>query len=115
MYNYPNLPILRRTVNMTQTQVADYIKMQQSDYNRIEKGKKKLDLKYAKKLATLYKVSLDIITSADSMESIDNFPAHNMSNADMQKELASIFKTLEEIMDCLRLIIQLITKAAVSS
>lgn len=52
---------LRKSHNMTQAQVADYIHVSRPTYTQYELGKKRPGLETLVEIANLYKVSLDYL------------------------------------------------------
>jgi len=54
---------LRDTEKLSQAQVAKILKMTPQGYGAIERGERGLKTKYFKKLATLFKVDVNVIIS----------------------------------------------------
>ncbi len=52
---------LRRENSLTQKQAADYLKISQSYYSKLESGKRKLSTNIIKELSILYNTSMDYI------------------------------------------------------
>lgn len=52
---------LRKEQNMTQQDVADYLKIDRSNYSKYENGKLELNLSMLASLAELYKVRTDYL------------------------------------------------------
>ena len=52
---------MREDSDMTQTQVADYLGIQQTVYSRYERGAQTIPLEHLIRLAELYNVSLDFL------------------------------------------------------
>ena len=66
---YPRLRSLRVSAGLSQTDVADYLDMQQNQYSRYERGERELPLWAAIKLAEYYRVSLDYLVGlSDKIE-----------------------------------------------
>ena len=58
---YPRLKDLREDHDLSQQQVAEYLKMKQSQYSRYERGIRDLPTDVLIRLAQLYKTSTDYI------------------------------------------------------
>ena len=58
---YPRLRDLREDHDMSQQQVAEYLKMKQPQYNRYERGLRDIPTDVLIKLAQLYNTSTDYI------------------------------------------------------
>ena len=58
---YPRLRDLREDQDMTQKQIADFLGMKQSQYNRYERGLRDLPTDILIRLARFYKTSTDYI------------------------------------------------------
>lgn len=58
---YKRIRDLREDSDMTQQQVADYLKMKQPQYNRYEKGYRDIPSDVLIALANLYNTSIDYI------------------------------------------------------
>ena len=56
---YPRLRSLRVSAGLSQTDVAEYLDMQQNQYSRYERGKRELPMHLFVRLATYYGVTLD--------------------------------------------------------
>ena len=56
---YPRLRELRVSKGMNQTEIAEFLGMQQNQYSRYERGERELPMHLFVKLATHYQVSLD--------------------------------------------------------
>lgn len=52
---------LREDADLTQRQVAEYLRCDQSLYSKYERGERALPLEYAVKLAAFYHVSVDYL------------------------------------------------------
>ena len=61
MYLYKRVRQLREDCDKTQKEIADYLNMQPTVYQRYERGERELPLWAAIKLADYYKVSLDYL------------------------------------------------------
>ncbi len=61
MYLYKRVRQLREDNDKTQKELADYLNMQPTVYQRYERGERELPLWAAIKLADYYKVSLDYL------------------------------------------------------
>lgn len=61
MYLYKRVRQLREDNDKTQKEMADYLNMQPTVYQRYERGERELPLWAAIKLADYYKVSLDYL------------------------------------------------------
>jgi transcriptional regulator with XRE-family HTH domain len=59
--NYPRLRDLREDHDLTQQKVADYLHIQQSQYNRYERGLRDLPTDILIRLALLYNTTTDYI------------------------------------------------------
>ena len=60
-----NLKYYRKKNNLTQKNVADYLKITQPNYANIENNKVKLNIDYALLLAKLYKIELSELLNSD--------------------------------------------------
>ena len=58
---YPRLKDLREDHDLSQQQVADYLKMKQPQYSRYERGHRDIPTDVLIRLAKLYKTSTDYI------------------------------------------------------
>lgn len=56
-----NLIIIRKQKNLTQTQIARLLNIEQSTYSGYETGKSKPDIETLKKIADFYDVSIDYL------------------------------------------------------
>ena len=56
---YPRLRELRVSKGMNQTEIAEFLGMQQNQYSRYERGERELPMHLFIKLASHYQVSLD--------------------------------------------------------
>ena len=65
MFIYPRVRDMREDRDMTQRDVAQYLNMQLTVYQRYERGERELPLWAAIKLADLYRVSLDYLVSRE--------------------------------------------------
>ena len=61
MYLYKRVRQLREDNDKTQKEMADYLNMQPTVYQRYERGERELPLWAAIKLADYYRVSLDYL------------------------------------------------------
>lgn len=61
MNNYPRIKDLREDFDKTQKDIAQFLKMQPTVYQRYERGEREIPLWAAIKLARYYKVSLDYL------------------------------------------------------
>lgn len=61
MYLYERVRQLREDKDKTQKELADYLNMQPTVYQRYERGERELPLWAAIKLADYYKVTLDYL------------------------------------------------------
>ena len=61
MYVYRRIRDLREDNDKTQKEIAEYLNMQTTVYQRYERGERELPLWAAIKLADYYKVSLDYL------------------------------------------------------
>lgn len=61
MYIYKNVRDLREDNDKTQREIADFLNMHLTVYQRYERGERELPLWAAIKLADYYKVSLDYL------------------------------------------------------
>ena len=61
MNNYPRIKDLREDLDKTQKEIAQFLKMQPTVYQRYERGEREIPLWAAIKLARYYKVSLDYL------------------------------------------------------
>ncbi len=61
MAYYPRLKDLREDMDLTQTQIANFLQTTQSYYGQYERGEKELRFETVIKLANFYGVSLDYI------------------------------------------------------
>ncbi|MBQ4116716.1 MAG: helix-turn-helix transcriptional regulator [Clostridia bacterium] len=61
MNNYPRIKDLREDFDKTQKEIAQFLKMQPTVYQRYERGEREIPLWAAIKLARYYKVSLDYL------------------------------------------------------
>lgn len=52
---------LREDRDLTQTQIADYLKIRQNTYSQYENGKREIPLDFLWKLADYYNVSIDYL------------------------------------------------------
>lgn len=52
---------LREDNDLTQAQIADYLKIRQNTYSQYENGKREIPLEFLWKLADYYKVSIDYL------------------------------------------------------
>ncbi len=59
---FQRLRDMREDHDMTQTQIADMLKIQQTVYSRYERGFQTIPLEHLIKLADFYGVSLDFLT-----------------------------------------------------
>ena len=60
------LKMYRKKYNLTQKEVASYLKITQPNYANIENNKVKLNIDYAFTLAKLYKITLSDLLENDS-------------------------------------------------
>jgi len=58
---YLRIRDLREDADLTQTQIAEYLHNDQSNYSKIERGQVDLSLEDAVKLARFYKTSVDYL------------------------------------------------------
>lgn len=63
IYIYKRVRDLREDHDKTQKEVAEYLQMQLTVYQRYERGERELPLWAAIKLANYYKVTLDYLVS----------------------------------------------------
>ena len=56
---YPRLRELRVAAGINQTEIADFLDMQQNQYSRYERGERELPMHLFVKLSSHYNVSLD--------------------------------------------------------
>lgn len=63
---YPRIRDLREDHDLTQQQVADYLKMKQSQYSRYERGLRDIPTDILIALARLYRTSTDYILGLTS-------------------------------------------------
>lgn len=61
MYVYQRIRDLREDKDLTQSEIADFLEMQQTQYSRYERGDRELPMHLFIKLAKYYNVSLDYI------------------------------------------------------
>lgn len=64
------LKYLREEMNMTQTQVAELIPMNQSNYSKIERDWQEPDLKQLKRIAEIFGVSCDYLLDIKNDEAV---------------------------------------------
>ncbi len=64
------LKILREEMDMTQTQVAELIPMNQSNYSKIERDWQEPDLKQLKRIAEIFGVSVDYLLDIKNDETV---------------------------------------------
>ena len=57
---------LRREKNLTQQQVADYLKIDRSNYSKYERGKLEISIYMIRELAKLYNVSSDYLLGLEN-------------------------------------------------
>ena len=65
MFVYRRVRDLREDKDMTQKQIADFLNMQPTVYQRYERGERELPLWAAIKLADFYNVSLDYLVGRE--------------------------------------------------
>ena len=70
MYFYKRIRDLREDNDKTQTEIAEYLDIKQQQYQRYESGKQEIPLHLVIKLADLYNVTLDYITSRSDIKRI---------------------------------------------
>ncbi|HEM5054529.1 TPA: helix-turn-helix transcriptional regulator, partial [Streptococcus suis] len=56
---------LREDNDLTQSQIAEYLRCSQSAYSRIESGRQDIPTLFLKELARLYKVTTDYLLEMD--------------------------------------------------
>jgi transcriptional regulator with XRE-family HTH domain len=59
--HYPNLKLLRLRNDFKQEYVADFLKISQSEYSRLEGGQRKLDAETIRQLCKLYNIGSEIL------------------------------------------------------
>ncbi|HEM5356415.1 TPA: helix-turn-helix transcriptional regulator [Streptococcus suis] len=62
---YIRLKNLREDNDLTQSQIAEYLRCSQSAYSRIESGRQDIPTLFLKELARLYKVTTDYLLEMD--------------------------------------------------
>ncbi len=73
MQYYPRLRDLREDMDLTQTQLANKLKMHKTTYTNYEQGKREPPFELIIKLAKLYNVSIDYIAGlTDTPQKITN-------------------------------------------
>lgn len=60
---YPRIRDLREDADLTQTQVAEILKMHKTTYTNYEQGKREPPFEFIIKIAKLYNVSIDYIAN----------------------------------------------------
>lgn len=101
MEYYNNLRILRDRKGLTQAQVAAKVGLNQAEYSRIEKGKRRVGT-HLKKLTTFFKCSDDDIL-ADNQPTIisDDLPVYALPEGDgVRFDLAMSSRTGRPFADC---------------
>ncbi|MGN0686755.1 MAG: helix-turn-helix domain-containing protein [Oscillospiraceae bacterium] len=74
MSNYPRLKDLREDADKKQSDIAEILYMQLTQYGRYERGERELPLNIAVALAEYYNVSLDYIAGlSNSKNPLDKF------------------------------------------
>ena len=68
---FQRLRDLREDSDMTQTQIAELLRIQQTVYSRYERGFQTIPLEHLIKLADYYKVSLDYLTGRTNNKKIN--------------------------------------------
>ena len=68
---FQRLRDMREDSDMTQTQVAELLSIQQTVYSRYERGFQTIPLEHLIKLADFYKVSLDYLTGRTNNKNIN--------------------------------------------
>ncbi len=61
---------LREDLDLTQTQVAEMIPMNQSNYSKIERGQQEPDLQQLKRIAEIFCVSADYLLGIKNDETV---------------------------------------------
>ena len=68
---FQRLRDMREDFDLTQTQIADFLCIQQTVYSRYERGFQTIPLEHLLKLADLYHVSLDYLTGRTGKREIN--------------------------------------------
>ena len=68
MFVYPRVRDLREDHDKTQRQIAEFLHMQLTVYQRYERGERELPLWAAIKLADYYRVTLDYLVGRAEMQ-----------------------------------------------
>lgn len=62
---------MREDADLSQTQIAEYLQIQQTVYSRYERGYQTIPLEHLIRLADLYHVSLDFLTGRTQKKEIN--------------------------------------------
>lgn len=94
---------LRKLHNYTQKQLADYLGIDQSNFSKIENGKRNLNLTLANKICYLYGCSHEYLLGLSDDYNVNKVVTRK-SNSNMDLEAVA---KVNEVMDHLTLLIEL--------
>ncbi|MCQ4638319.1 helix-turn-helix domain-containing protein [Anaerovorax odorimutans] len=91
-----NLQILRRTVRLSQTELATKIGLCRSSYSQLEQGERLPDLHTLYLLSQFYHVAMDVLVKCDVQSVLSDYFLHqNLSKN--ERQLLKLYSRLSEV------------------
>lgn len=91
-----NLQILRRTVRLSQTELATKIGLCRSSYSKLEQGERLPDLNTLYSLSQFYHVAMDVLVKCDVQSVLSDYFLHQNLTKN-ERQLLKLYSRLSEV------------------